>query len=109
MCTFVYEMMGNDDGTCICYNKEKYTKEEALESAKFELDLIDEDNELEIDTSFVQYGFINYDGERSNGWNIKDIYEPVKRTSKNQVEVWFIREVEEYTGPPYGDNNLPHG
>ena len=94
MSKFDFDHMGNDDGSCMVYNKEKYTKEQALESAKFELDLIDEDCTLEIDTSFINYGFCNHDGEVYNGWNIKDIYEPVKRTTKNQVEVWFIREVE---------------
>ena len=95
MSKFDYERMGNENGSCMCYNKEKYTKEQALESAKFELDLIDEDSELEIHTSFVQYGFGNYEGEVWNGWNIKDIFEPVERTSKNQVEVWLIIEVED--------------
>ena len=95
MSKFDYMVMGNDDGTCVCYNKELFTKEQALEKAKFELDLMDEENTLEIDTSFINYGFCNYMGEVSNRWNIKDIYEPVKRTSKNQVEVWFVREVEE--------------
>ena len=94
MSKFDYMLMGNDDGTCVCYNKKLFTKEEALKKARCELDLIDEDDELEIDTSFVQYGFSNYSGERYNGWYIKDIYEPVKRTSKNQVEVWFVKEVE---------------
>lgn len=90
---FDFMQMGNDDGSCMCYNKEKYTQEEALKGARFELELTDKYSKLFINTSFINYGFSNYDGEVSNGWNIKDIFEPVKRTSKNQIEVWFITEV----------------
>jgi len=95
MSKFDFMIMGNDDGCCMCYNKEKFTKEQALKSAIFELDLLDKNSELGIYTSYVQYGFSNYSGEVFNGWNIKDIFEPVKRTNKNQVEVWFIIELED--------------
>lgn len=92
MSKFDYEQMGNDDLSVMCYNKDKYTKEQALLLAKIELELIDENIGLEIFSSFIQYGFYNFDGEVSNSWFIKSLRDSLRRTSKNQVAVWVVSE-----------------
>ena len=89
MSKFDFEYMANDDDDCVVFNKAKWTKEKALEQAKFELDT---DNELEIITSYVQYGYWRSpDGEVYNNWYCPDIIEPIIAELRTQVPVWLVR------------------
>lgn len=96
MSKFNYENMSNDESECVCFNKEKWTKEKALEQAKFELN-IDINEELEIVEGFVKHGYFrNSDGEVDNCWYCEDIYGTSNRTkAKNEVPVWIISRKED--------------
>ncbi len=98
MSDFNYTYMSNDEVECVVFNKDKYTKEQAIKQAKYELDLEDEKEvKLVVFESCIQYGYhTSDDGEKFNGWYIKNIYGPVKRTSNFQVPVGFVRVKEEF-------------
>ena len=96
MSKFDYAFMSNDDTECVVFNPEKWTKEEALEQAKFELEIDSEYTRLKIFETCIQFGFYkSSDGEVYNGWFITDMYEPVIRKKNNQVTVWCVKVLEE--------------
>ena len=94
MSKFNYCYMSNSLDQCVVFNKERWTKEEALlQTPIVDLD-IKENNKLEVFSSFIQYGyFTNEDDEVCNGWSILDMEKPSTRKSKNQVEVWVVKEL----------------
>lgn len=98
MSTFDYGLMSNEDISVVCFNKEKWTKEQALEQAKSELPFsYDSTKEkLKVFSSVVQYGFFrDPSGELTNSWFCPSIYKSLSKQSKTQVEVWVVGLVEE--------------
>ena len=64
-------------------NKVKFTKEQAIEKAKAELDI----KNVTVSTAYVNYGYyLNADDERVHGYNFTFI----KKT--NNCECWVIRD-----------------
>lgn len=93
MSKFDFEYMSNDETECVCFNKQKWSKDKALEQGKFELDT---DEELEVITSYVQHGFWKSpDGEVYNNWYCPNILEPIIAVTRTQVPVWLVRIKEE--------------
>lgn len=89
MSKFNFEYMSNDENEAVLFNKFKWTKEKALEQAKIELDT---DEELEVITSVVQFGFWKSpDGEVYNNWFCPNLIEPLFIQTKTQVEAWLVR------------------
>jgi hypothetical protein len=76
----------------VVFNKKLYAKKDIFEIAKYELGCEDDEGlDFTVFESVIQYGFYSTEeGELRNGWNIKDLYEPTKKTQKNQIEVWVV-------------------
>jgi hypothetical protein len=95
MSKFNFGYLSDDEVELIALNKERYSKEEALELGRLELD-VEAEVELEIFESCVQFGFFqSEDGEKYNCWFIKNMYESVAPKNKNQVPVWVVKVKEE--------------
>lgn len=95
MSKFDYDVFANDETTAAIFNFEKWSKEDAIEQARFELEL-DVEAELEVFESFIEFGFYELFSERYNDWNIRSMYNPVKR-KRNSVKVYVIKEKENET------------
>lgn len=89
MNVFDYALMANDERTTVCFNKKRYTKEEAFKLGKEELLNHCEFKEFEIRTGFVKLGYYKAcEGEVHNGWSIS--FSQNKREDKTDVEVWVV-------------------
>ena len=95
MSKFDYDYMTDGIIHVVVFNKKKWTKKEAIKQARLELDVwLEEDTELEIFTSYTQYGYyLNCDDEVQNGWHIPDCYEAVLVScgKTNKVPVWVVK------------------
>ncbi len=95
MSKFDYELFRNYDTfeRCFAVNK-KYSIEEAVELLRHELRMCEYKiyyrRPLHIFESYVEFGFYSIEGERYNGWHIRDVLEPVEK-KRNSVEVWVIK------------------
>ena len=88
MSKFDFDYMRNDELEVMCYNKNKWTKEEALKKSKVELNT---DAELEVFDGYVSYGFYaNEDGDVYNGWHCSSFSDSSR--NKNSVDVWLVLE-----------------
>lgn len=98
MSKFDFELMSNEDDSVVCFNKQRWSRNKALEQAKIELESIyDLDNtELEVIEGYVQYGFWRSpDGELVNNWFCPNLNDPSFIKNINQVPVWIVRVVDE--------------
>ena len=92
---FDFEYMSNDKTECVAFNKDRWTKEEALKQACHELDT-EHDDPLEIFESFVRFGYFrSVDGEVYNTWYLDDLEQPVIIEARNKVAVWVVRKKEQ--------------
>ena len=94
---FDFCAMSGDEDTVIVFNKARWTKEDALKQALFELDFVDhyKEEDLIIFESFIEFGFYtNFDHELMNDWHIRDCEQTVK-PRHNSVAVWVCRARED--------------
>ena len=86
---FDYEIFSNEDGSFVCFNKAKYTKEQALELGKKEL--AEAEIEYDIDDIEVREGYVanrcmHWEGENCVGLVL---YETSEKP-RGGVPVWVV-------------------
>lgn len=91
-----YHPLCNEDGCIIAFvlsTCKNATVHDLLSIAARELEL-DAKTELDSFNSYIEYGFYaGFDGQRYNGWSIRNMYKPVNRKS-NSVKVLVVKEKE---------------
>ena len=89
---FDFEFMSNEEEVFVCFNKKKYTKEQALELGKKELEKASLCYETKINTGFVRYE-IGCWNMRSFGFTEYGLKYFDKKD--DDVEVWVVTGYEE--------------
>ena len=89
---FDYDLMANDEITTVCFNKNKYTKNQAFKLGVEELRNFGSSNYFKIRTGYIRFGFNSSDDGLLNGWNID--FNQTERKTKNEVEVWVVEGVD---------------
>lgn len=96
MSKFDYDVFSNEETSVAVFNSKRYIRsfEEIEKMAKHLLEL-ESENVISF-ISYIEYGFYtNFDGERLNGWHIRDLNNPVE-PKKNSVNVIVFKGVEWY-------------
>lgn len=97
MSKFEHQLMFRElniiEESCFVINRNKYSLEDALKLAKIEYKETYDDLKhinLSINTSYVSHGYyLNYDGEKENGYHMKDIFQKEKKT-RNEIPVYVF-------------------
>lgn len=92
MSKFDFEYMRTEEFECICYNKSKWTKEQALKQSIFEFN---SDEKFEVYEGYARFGFLNLEGDLYNTWYCSNPFadeeEKIKESKiRNKVAVWIV-------------------
>lgn len=91
MSKFDYDVFSNEETSVAVFNSKRYIRSfEEIE--KMARHLLESENIISF-ISYIEYGFYtNFDGERLNGWHIRDLNDPVE-PKKNSVNVIVFKGV----------------